>query len=224
MTKPAKTDIVARLMIVTPPVTDAAAFAPQLEKALASGHVAAVHLRLAPADERSHVNIIKELAPRVQARDAALVAETTPAIAIRGGADGAHIAVRQPEEVATLADCRDQLKAERILGAGGLKSRHDAMDAGEAGVDYVMFGEPRADGSIMTLPAVIERAEWWVEIFQTPCVVYAPDQDTVARLAATGVEFVALGAWIFAEGADPAAETARAQATITALAKSAAAG
>ena len=76
MTKPAQNPIIARLMIVTPPVTDAAGFAPRLEKALASGAVAAVHLRLAPADERAHVNIIKELAPRVQARDAALVAET----------------------------------------------------------------------------------------------------------------------------------------------------
>lgn len=224
MTKPAQPPLVARLMIVTPQVSDATAFAPQLEKALASGAVAAVHLRLAPADERAHINVIKELAPRVQARDAALVAETTPAIAIRGGADGAHIAIRQPEEVATLADCREQLKAERILGAGGLKSRHDAMDAGDAGVDYVMFGEPRADESIMALPAVIERATWWVEIFQTPCVVYAPDQEAVALLSAIGVEFIALGAWIFADGVDTATEIARAQATIAAAAKSAVSG
>jgi thiamine-phosphate pyrophosphorylase len=221
MTKPAQKPLVARLMIVTPPVSDAAAFAPLLEKALASGDVAAVHLRLAPADERSHVNIIKELAPRVQARDAALVTETTPAIAIRGGADGAHIAIRQPEEVATLAECREQLKAERILGAGSLKSRHDAMDAGEAGVDYVMFGEPRADESIMALSAVIERATWWVEIFQTPCVVYAPDQDAVAQFANLGAEFIALGAWIFADGVDTSAQITKAQATIAALAKSA---
>lgn len=221
MTKPGETPIIARLMIVTPPLADAGGFAPRLEKALAAGDVAAVHLRLAPADERTQINIIKDLAPRVQARDAALVAEAAPALAIRGGADGAHIAIRQPEEVALLGEARDQLKAERILGAGGLKSRHDAMDAGEAGVDYVMFGEPRADGSIMALPAVIERAQWWVEIFQTPCVAYAPDQEAVALLASTGVEFVALGAWIFTEGADPGAEVARAQAVIDALAKTA---
>ena len=98
------------------------------------------------------------------------------------------------------------------------------MEGGEAGVEDVMFGGPRADGSIMTLAAVIERTDWWVEIFQTPCIAHAPDQAAVASLAATGAEFVALGAWIFADGVDTAAEIATAQATIAALAKSAVAG
>lgn len=221
MTKPVQSPIIARLMIVTPPVIDALAFAPLLEKALVAGDVAAVQLRLGVADERAQINIIKELAPRVQARDTALVAETTPAIAIRGGADGAHVAIRQPAEVALLGEAREQLKSERILGAGGLKSRHDAMDAGEAGVDYVMFGEPRADGSIMALAAVVERAQWWVEIFQTPCVAYAPDLEAVAPLASAGVEFVALGAWIFGGDVDAAAQIGSARAVIDDLAKSA---
>jgi thiamine-phosphate pyrophosphorylase len=76
------------------------------------------------------------------------------------------------------------------------------MDAGEAGVDHVLFGEPRPDGSLPPLAAVLERAGWWAEIFQTPCVAYAPDADSVAALAETGAEFVALGAWAFDEGQD----------------------
>jgi thiamine-phosphate pyrophosphorylase len=76
------------------------------------------------------------------------------------------------------------------------------MDVGEAGVDYVMFGEPRADGSLPPLPAVVERAGWWAEIFETPCVAYAPDAESVPALVETGAEFVALGEWAFAEGQD----------------------
>ena len=49
------------------------------------------------------------------------------------------------------------------------------MSAGEAGADYLLFGEPRPDGTIPALESVIERATWWAEIFETPCVAYAPD-------------------------------------------------
>ena len=76
------------------------------------------------------------------------------------------------------------------------------MDIGEAGVDYVMFGEPRPDGSMPPLPAVIERASWWAEIFETPCVAYAPDAEAIGPLVETGAEFVALGAWAFDDDQD----------------------
>lgn len=216
MTKAAQPLLPAKLMLVTPPVSDAAAFAPLLGRALASGAISAVLLRLSPTDERKQVNLIKELVPVVQTAGAALVAETTPAIAIRGGADGAHVAMRQPEDIVLIGEAREQLTQDRILGAGGLKSRHDAMEAGEIGVDYVMFGEPRADASIMTLDTVIERASWWAGIFQTPGIAYAPDADAVTPLAATGIEFVALGAWIFADGTDTAKAITGAQDAIAA--------
>jgi thiamine-phosphate pyrophosphorylase len=52
------------------------------------------------------------------------------------------------------------------------------------------------------LQAIIERAAWWAEIFETPCVAYAPSLDAVAALARTGAEFIALGeaVWSHAEG------------------------
>ncbi len=82
---------------------------------------------------------------------------------------------------------------ERVVGCGGLRARHDAMEAAEAGCDYVSFGEPQADRTTPPLPAVVERASWWAELFQTPCVAYAPDFAAVEALAPTGAEFVALG-------------------------------
>ena len=65
-----------------------------------------------------------------------------------------------------------------------------------------MFGEPRPDGSVPALDTVIERAAWWAEIFEIPCVAYAPSLQDIAPLAATGVEFIALGdaVWTHPEG------------------------
>lgn len=201
-----------RLMLVTPPISDPGALSFRLMQAFAGGDVAAVLLRLAPGDERSLTERVKALAPPVQAQNVALVVEASAQVASRGGADGVHLT----QGAEAIADARSSLKQERIIGAGGLRSRHDAMDMGEAGVDYVMFGEPRPDGSLPPLPAVIERASWWAEIFETPCIAYCPDAESVPALIETGAEFIALGEWLFAEGVDIRAAVAAADAAITA--------
>lgn len=187
-----------RLMLVTPPVADAEAMAFRLMQAMAGGDIAAVLLRLAPGDDRSRIERVKRLAGPVQANNVALVVEDNALVAARGGADGVHLTGGP----AAVAEARSSLKSERIIGIGSLRARHDAMDAGEAGVDYVMFGEPRPDGSLPPLAAVVERAGWWAEIFETPCVAYAPDAESIPALVETGAEFVALGAWAFDEGQD----------------------
>ena len=187
-----------RLMLVTPPVADAEAMAFRLMQAMAGGDIAAVLLRLTPGDDRSRIERVKRLAGPVQANNVALVVEDNALVATRGGADGVHLTGGP----AAVAEARSSLKSERIIGIGGLRARHDAMDAGEAGVDYVMFGEPRPDGSLPPLAAVVERAGWWAEIFETPCVAYAPDAESIPALVETGAEFVALGAWAFDEGQD----------------------
>jgi len=201
-----------RLMLVTPPILDPGALSFRLMQAFAGGDVAAVLLRLAPGDERSLTERVKALAPPVQAQNVALVVEASAQVASRGGADGVHLT----HGAEAIADARSSLKQERIIGAGGLRSRHDAMDMGEAGVDYVMFGEPRPDGSLPPLTAVIERASWWAEIFETPCIAYCPDAESVPALIETGVEFVALGEWVFADGVDIRAAVAAADAAIAA--------
>jgi thiamine-phosphate pyrophosphorylase len=136
-------------------------------------------------------------------------------IATRGGADGAHMIGADPELANTW---RERLK-DRSIGAGGLRSRDDAMIMGEAGVDYLMFGEPRADGSLPPLEALIERAAWWAEIFATPCVAFAPSLASVPALAATGAEFVALGEAVWTHAGGPAAAVRAALDALPALAE-----
>lgn len=202
-----------RLYLITPVVGDPETFGPLLAEACAGAEPAAVLLRLAPADERALINRVKALAPIAQAAGAAVLLSQDSAVdgasvAIRGGADGVHLGTGA---LAGLRELRRRLGPERILGAGGLATRDDAMSAGEIPCDYVMFGEPRPDSPRPSIEAVIERAAWWSGIFTTPCVAYAPTLDAVARIAGTGAEFVAIGdaLWDEPRGPREAGERAR---------------
>ena len=106
----------------------------------------------------------------------------------RAGADGAHLT-----GIAAFSEALAQLKPERIAGAGGLATRHDAMVAAEQGADYVMFGEPDDAGVRPAFEAIEERIAWWAEVFESPCVGYAASLDEIAPLVAAGADFIALG-------------------------------
>ncbi len=201
----------ARLYLVTPALADPQDAAALLGPALAATEVAAVLLRLAAADERTLINRIKEIAPFVQGRGAALLVEGHAGLAARAGADGAHLT-----GLAAVEEAIDALKPERIVGAGGLTTRHDAMLAAEAGADYVMFGEPEAGGNRPSLAAIRERVEWWAEVFEVPCVAYAATLDEIGELAAA--EFIALAPAVLADPRGPAAAVADAAARLTAQA------
>ncbi|HXD12575.1 MAG TPA: thiamine phosphate synthase [Xanthobacteraceae bacterium] len=194
-----------RLYLVTAPLGDTAAFAHELPAALAAGDIAAVLLRLAQADERALINRVKDIAAIVQPREIALLLDGHPEIVARAGADGAHLA-----GIDALNAALPSLKPERIAGAGGLASRHDAMLAGEVGADYAMFGEPDRAGRRPPFDAVLERIEWWAKLFQPPCIGYAAHLDEVAPLAQAGADFVALGEWVWTHAQGPAAAVAAA--------------
>jgi len=196
----------ARLYLITPVLEDAS-FAPKLAEACRGGAVAAILLRLGAADERSLVNLVKAVAPSAQEYGAAVIVTAEGEadlahVAVRGGADGAHAVGADP---ALVRELRERLKAERALGVGGIRTKDDAMTLGEAGVDYLLFGEPRRDGSLPSLDSVAERAAWWAEIFETPCVAFAPSLETIETLAATQAEFIALGDAVWNHPDGPAA-------------------
>jgi thiamine-phosphate pyrophosphorylase len=180
----------ARLYLVTPQAADPAALAPALDAMLGAADVAAVLLRLPLGEEPALTAAIKAVAPMAQRTGAALLLDGHPDLVARAGADGAHLTGIE----AFTAAC-GRLKPDRIAGAGGLKTRHDAMLAGERGADYLMFGEP--DGGGPPFDALIERVAWWAELFEPPCVGYAASLDEVEALAAAGADFVAVGDLVF---------------------------
>ena len=209
-----------RLYLITPLLDDPAPFIGALEVALSAGDVAAVLARLADADERMLINRAKSIAAVVQRRDIALVLEGRPELAARADADGAHLT-----GIAAFTAALASLKPDRIAGCGGLRSRHDAMLAGESGADYVMFGEPTTSANPTRdhgerrprFAALVERVEWWAELVEVPCVGYAAGRDDVAPLARAGADFIALGDWLWNDAHGPAAAVAAANAALAAI-------
>ena len=179
-----------RLFLITPPVDDAETFRPLLEAAVGAAEIACVLLRTAARDDGAAKAMVKVFAPIVQERGTALLLAADHRLAARTEVDGVHVAGGGP----ALADALAGLRPKKIVGVGGLGGRDAAMLAGESGADYVMFGGPDDPESA---ESVLERASWWAEIFNVPCVAYAHRPDLAGDLAATGVEFVAIcqGVW-----------------------------
>ncbi len=191
-TKPPPPRPAPRLYLATPIIADPAQLASDLPALLAAADVAAVLLRLAPADERSMIQRVKALAPAIQKTGAAVLLDGHFELVARSGADGANLS-----GIEAMQEAVPTLKPNRILGVGGLITRHDAMTAGEAEADYVLFGEPDANGARPSPEAICERLDWWAELFEPPCVGFAATLDEAQRFAAAGADFVLVGDFIW---------------------------
>jgi thiamine-phosphate pyrophosphorylase len=187
-----------RLYLATPTVDDAAALARMLPNLLDATDIAAVLVRLAAADERTMTERAKLLAPPIQRANVACLIDGHVGIVARSGADGAHLTGLE-----ALIEALPRLKPDRIAGAGGLPTRHEAMTAGEAGADYVLFGEPDADGKRPSVDAIIERVQWWAELFEPPCIAFATTCEEASAFAAAGADFVLVGDLIWNDSRGP---------------------
>lgn len=183
-----------RLYLATPVVDDPQALLPAFAQLLAQTDVAAVLVRLKTTDQRTMISTIKALAPAIQDKGAALLLDGHVELVARAGADGAHVA-----GIEALREALPTLKPDRIAGAGALKTRHDSMTAGELGADYVLFGEPGANGQRPSVEAIAERLRWWDELFEPPGVGFAGALDEVEPLARAGADFVLVGDFIWAD-------------------------
>ena len=201
--KPAPSRPVPRIYLATPAVDDPSALVSSLPGLLAGADVAAVLLRLKMADQRSMISTVKTLAPAIQNAGAALLLEGHVELVARAGADGAHLS-----GIAALEDALPTLKPDRIAGIGALETRHDSMIAGELGADYVLFGEPDAQGKRPSVDAVAERIDWWAELFEPPCIGYAASREEAYELARSGADFVLVDDAVWADPRGAAAALA----------------
>jgi thiamine-phosphate pyrophosphorylase len=199
-----------RLYLITPKITDAASFVAQFDAALAAADIACALLRLAPMDEIRAKTIVRTLAPVAQKHGTACLVDD-PQLAEATGVDGVHI----EDFGARLDAVISRFKPDGIVGVGAISNRDDAMTAGEAGVDYLMFGDGDAD----TFAATHERIAWWAEIFNVPCVAYAGKLDEVAPLAQAGADFVALGDAVWSDPRGVGAALADAAHALAAIAE-----
>ena len=188
-----------QLYLISPPAIDAD-FAPRLAQALEGGKVAAFQLRLKGLDDHA----IAALAPPLQAicaeHEVAFIINDSIGLAKRLGADGVHLG----QEDGDPRDARKQLGPNVQIGVTCHDSRHLAMEAGEAGADYVAFGaffptttketQHRAEPSILG---------WWTTLFELPCVaIGGVTADNAGPLVMAGADFLAVSSavWDHPEG------------------------
>lgn len=160
-----------RLYLISPPSL-AADFAAQLDAAFEAGDVAAFQLRLKGADEAQIVSAIEQLKPVCAAHGVAFILNDRVDLVAAHGLDGVHLG----QDDMPFAQARAMLGAQASIGISCHDSKHLAMEAGEAGADYVAFGAFHAtksktpDKLARYGTPTIELLEWWAQNTTVPCV------------------------------------------------------
>ena len=192
-----------RLYLLTPPALPDR-FDATFARALGAGDIACVQLRLKDAPDDAVLRAAERLMPIAQAAGAAFLINDRPDLAARIGADGVHVS----QTDAPYAEARRILGPDRIVGVTCHASRHLAMEAGEAGADYVAFGafypsttkEPAHQ-------ADVELLAWWADLMEVPCVAIGGiTADNAEPLVRAGADFLAVtaGVWAHPDGPEAA--------------------
>lgn len=196
-----------RIVLIAPAGGAAPEFEARFREAAAGGDIASIILPAHGLDEASFQAFAGRIVPVAQGLNiAAIVAEDTR-VAGRVGADGIHVETGKTE----LADAVERFQDKITVGAGGAKTRDDALELGEARPDYIFFGRFGYDNKPEAHNRNLALGRWWAEMIEIPCIVMAgSDIASVEAVAATGAEFVALSSAVFGEGVDPKDAVARA--------------
>ncbi len=171
-----------RLYLVSPPAIEhPAIFAAEFRAALDGGDVAAFLLSLATHDAAAITRVADTLRPVCQQRDVAFFLDGHSELAVKLDCDGVQVLAGE------YAEARRLLGRDWQVGALCPASRHTAMEAAEAGADYVAFN-----------PAELELIEWWSGLFEIPCVAASDiTLENSKPLITAGADFLAVrdGVW-----------------------------
>ncbi len=177
-----------RLNLATPRQLDLSVFSEVLEAVLAQVDCASLLLNLDTDDQGFIEEAASELMAVVFPHDTAFLMADAPDLALKLGADGVHLS----DGYQSYTQVRKLLGAERIVGVGGLTSRHEAMEAGETGADYVAFNNPGSTTG--DINALCDLTRWWTDLFEVPCVAFDDGgPETAKKLIASGVDFLCAG-------------------------------
>lgn len=198
-----------RLYLISPPSLasdDPAAFAEMLRQALDGGDVACFQLRLKQTTDEVIKRAANLLMPVCHAADVAFILNDRPDLARQLGADGVHVG----QQDGSYADARRSVGDDAIVGVTCHNSRHLAMDAGEAGADYVAFGAffPTATKEAPEM-ADIATIDWWSQMMLVPSVAIGGiTLENCRPLLTARADFLAVvgGVWGHSDG--PAAAVA----------------
>ncbi|HHZ09311.1 MAG TPA: thiamine phosphate synthase [Rhizobiales bacterium] len=189
-----------RLVLIAPEHASAAEFEAALGAALSGGDVASVILPQYGDDEAAFQAFAERAVRVAQEHGVAAVVAGDSRVAGRVHADGLHVEGNK----ADVADAVRRLQGRMIVGASGGKTRDEALEIGEERPDYVFFGRFGYDRTPEPHARSLALGRWWAEMIEVPCIVMGGSEvASVESVAATGAEFVALSAAVFAPGTDP---------------------
>jgi thiamine-phosphate pyrophosphorylase len=196
-----------QLYLITPPrIDDLAAFGRTLGQALDAGTVAALQIRLKDAPDRLVEAAVDALSPIAQSRGVAVILNDRPDLAARLGCDGVHIG----QTDTPYKEARAVMGPNRMIGVTCHDSRHLAMEAAEAGADYVAFGAffPTTTKETVYRPDLDILTDWQ-EIMQTPCVAIGGiTVENCRTLSGAGADFVAVSSGVWDHPHGPTAAVA----------------
>ncbi len=184
--------------------------------ALDAGDVGAVQIRLKDVDDDTVRRATDRLRPVVHARDVALIMNDRPDLAIETGCDGVHVG----QSDAGYADARRLVGHDRTVGVTCHNSLHLAMEAGEAGADYVAFGAffPTTTKAVQHR-AELETLQAWAQGTVVPSVAIGGiTAANCAPLVKAGADFLAVVSFVWAHPEGPAAGVRTMNAAIQAAA------
>ena len=183
-----------RLYLISPP--DVGGDFPQrLARSLDAGmggpaQVAAFQFRVKGVDEHEAARLAEPLQAICAERDVAFIVNDSISLAKRIKADGVHLGQHDGD----VREARERLGREAQIGVTCHASRHLALDAGEAGADYVAFGAffP-SDTKPTEHRAELDLLEWWQEYIELPCVAIGGiTPENCAPLVEAGADFLAV--------------------------------
>jgi thiamine-phosphate pyrophosphorylase len=184
------TDQSCQIYVISPPAIDVA-FADRLKSVFEAAPVAAFQLRLKGLlDEHAIARAGEPLQRLCADHDVAFIINDSMALAKRMGADGVHLGQSDGDP----REARDLLGRDAQIGVTCHNSRHLAMEAGEAGADYVAFGAfyPTTTKSV-DYHADPDLLTWWSGLFEIPCVAIGGiTADNALPLIKAGADFIAV--------------------------------
>lgn len=165
-------------------------FAERLESALAAGPVAAFQFRVKGVDEHEAARLAAPLQEICAAHDCAFIVNDSVKLAKRLTADGVHLGQGDGD----VREARETLGREAQIGVTCHASRHLAMEAGEAGADYVAFGaffpSRTKESDHRPEPDILA---WWQRLFEIPCVAIGGiTPANCGQLVSAGADFLAV--------------------------------
>ena len=165
-------------------------FPDRLARALDAGPVAAFQFRVKGIDQHQAAELATPLQRICADRDVAFIVNDSVALAKRLGADGVHLGQGDGDS----REAREVLGPAAQIGVTCHDSRHLAMEAGEAGADYVAFGSfyPTTTKEVRHHPQPVILS-WWAALFEMPCVAIGGITPANAPpLVAAGADFLAV--------------------------------